>query len=74
MKTKKDITVGVIRKVREYYETDSRLGGLIKVDRIVNSERFGDDIQVYYQDINKYDRVFVNGVLFVPDNGGKSDE
>lgn len=66
MQLKKDVTVGVISKVREYYTSNVHLAGLIKVDRIELVERFGDEIHVYYKDISRHDRVFINGLEFIP--------
>lgn len=65
MKIKRDITVGVISKVREYYVTEPRLAGLITVDVMLYQERSGDDVQIYYPELLHHDRVFVNGVEFV---------
>ena len=65
MKRKLETTVAVITKVREFYTTKKVLG-LIKVDRLARSEQFGDEVHVYYEDINKFDRVFVNGIEVKP--------
>lgn len=66
MKKKLDVRVGVIQKVREYYVTHTKLAGLIKVDRVEDVEKFGNEIHVYYENAHKYDEFYVNGVRFVP--------
>lgn len=66
MKIKKEVTVGVVEKVREYYVSKTKLGGLIKVDVLEHDVRFGDEIHIYYKEVGKYDRVYVNGIEFEP--------
>lgn len=64
--TKKDVQIAVTEKVREYYVAKPLLGRHIKIDRIVRTEKFGDEINIYYEEGSRDDRIFLNGVEFVP--------
>jgi hypothetical protein len=72
-KTSPDIAVGVVRKMRDYYVTDKYLGGLIKVHRIISTEKIGEEVQIYYEKLNYQDEVFVNGVKYVPNTNNTKE-
>lgn len=59
--------VAVVTRFREYYETDKYLGGLIKVNRLVYTEKFGQDVYIVLPNESvKFDKFFINGVEYKP--------
>lgn len=69
MKTKQDITVGVITHVTEYTVANMEKSKKIKVDKIKEHDKWGDEIQIYYPELSGRDEVYINGVRYTPDEG-----
>lgn len=75
MKSKLDIIgATVATKVREFYKTDSYLGGMIKIDRLLNTEKIGTEVHIYYPKLDRYDEVFVNGTKYFPAAAGTQQD
>jgi hypothetical protein len=63
-----ETSVAVVDKIREYYSVDKRLGGLIKVTRLLYSDRAGHSVHIKVpENFKEYDEYFINGVKFVPE-------
>ena len=68
------IEVGVFDKVKEYYRVDRKLGGLIKVFTSVYIDRIGREISVVIPELDKHDKITVNGIEYIPTNKSKEVE
>lgn len=58
--------VAVATKIREYYKTDDYLGGLIKITRLLHTDKLGQTINVYIPTDLMHDDIYINGIEFAP--------
>lgn len=56
----------VYDKVRVYYRTDKKLGGLIKTFVEVRTDRLSRTVGIYAPFLEREDIVKINGVTYVP--------
>lgn len=69
-----DTVVTAATKMREYYKVDQYLGGLIKVKRVVYSERVGQEVNINIPNLSQYDNIYINGVEYAPTPSSQARE
>ncbi len=64
--------VTVVDRYREYSKVDTYLAGLIKVHRIIDTEKRGQDVHIRVPvEAQMFDKFYVNGQEFVPKSDRK---